>query len=103
MLLAWAKGKDNRVRRRRCGQKKAEHFVAQRWSGIRVIAMVLGPHAPDTQTSKLSIFSFYFNGLQRFTKLATSSYIALPQVSLHRPTALARAPLPLTPATAPAR
>jgi hypothetical protein len=28
---------------------------------MRLIAMVFGPHAPDTQTSKPSIFSFYFN------------------------------------------
>jgi hypothetical protein len=37
------------------------------------IAMVFGPSAPDTQTAIPFIFSFSFNDLQRFSKLATSS------------------------------
>jgi hypothetical protein len=70
-----AKGKGNKVIRRRCGQKNAEHFVEQWRPGMRLIAMVFGPSAPDTQTASLSIFSFHFNSLQGFSKLATSSQI----------------------------
>ena len=35
--------------------------------------MVLGPYAPDAQTARLSVFSHYFNGLERLPKLAVSS------------------------------
>ena len=73
MLLVWAKVEGKRVIRRQCARKKAAHFMAQRRPGMRLITMVFGPYAPNTQTSWPSIFSFYFNGLQRFPKLATSS------------------------------
>jgi hypothetical protein len=81
MLLAWAQGKGNKVIRRRCGQKNAAQFVAQHRPGMALIAMVFGPHAHDTQIARPSIFIFYFNGLQRFSKLATSLVRNLDRVS----------------------
>src|SRR5712692_8204625 len=78
MLLAWVKGKGNRVIRRRCDQKNAEHVVVQRRPGMRLITMVGSLHAPETPTARSSIFSCYFNGLQRFPKLATSSLFRVP-------------------------
>jgi hypothetical protein len=41
--------------------------------GMRLIAMFFGPHTPEAQTSRLTIFSHYFKRLERFPKLATSS------------------------------
>ena len=75
LLLVWAKVEGKRVIRRRCTRKNAAPFVAQRRPGMRLLAMVFGPHAPDTQTARPPIFSCYFNGLQRCPKLATSSII----------------------------
>jgi hypothetical protein len=45
--------------------------------GMRWIAIFFGPHAPEAQTSRLSLFSHYFKGLERFLKLATSSSQAI--------------------------
>src|SRR5438132_3907661 len=53
----------------------AAPFVAQRRPGMRLLAMVFGPHAPDTQTARSPIFACDFNGLQRCPKLVTSSII----------------------------
>jgi len=45
---------------------------------MRLITMVGSLHAPETPTARSSIFSCYFNGLQRFPKLATSSLFRVP-------------------------
>ena len=42
-------GKGDRGRRRRCGQKNAGQVVAPCRPGMRLSAMVCGPHAPDGQ------------------------------------------------------
>src|SRR5215471_8767285 len=42
---------------------------------MRVIAMFFGPCAPRALTSDLSVLSYNFKRLERFTKLATSSLI----------------------------
>src|SRR5713101_2906800 len=73
MRLARAMGAGHRVIRRRYGQKNARGVVAQCRPAMPLIARVFGPYAPARQTASLSIFSLFFNGLQRFTKLATSS------------------------------
>ena len=49
--------------RRRCGQKKAEHVMAQGRPGVRLIAMVFSLHTLDTQAASLPVFSFYFYDL----------------------------------------
>src|SRR5215471_18639613 len=43
---------------------------------MRVIAMFFGPCASRALTSDLSVLSYNFKRLERFTKLATSSSIA---------------------------
>src|SRR5712691_2688855 len=72
MLLAWAKVEGKRVIRRGCGQKNTWDFVTQCGPGMCLIAMMCGPHAPATQTSRPSVFSSYFKGFKRFPTLATS-------------------------------
>jgi hypothetical protein len=52
--------------------EKWAHFVVQYQLGMRLIAIVVARMLPDIQTSRPPIFSFYFNGWQRFPKLATS-------------------------------
>ena len=56
-------------------QKNAGPCGAQRRPGMRLSVMMFDPHVPDTPTAILSTFSFYFNDIERFTKLATSSYV----------------------------
>jgi hypothetical protein len=45
---------------------------------MRLSVMIFDPHVPDTLTAILSIFSFYFNDIERFAKLATNSMIKSP-------------------------
>ena len=45
---------------------------------MRVIAMFFGPCASDALTSHVSVLSYNFKMLERFTKLATSSCAAVP-------------------------
>jgi hypothetical protein len=68
-----AKVEDNSVIRGRYGQKNAWYFVAARGTGMHLIAMVVVPYVPDTQTSQPSVFFHYFKRLEIFPKLATSS------------------------------
>src|SRR5215831_15794321 len=55
LLLVWAKVEGKRVIRRRCTRKHAAPCMAQRRLGMRLLAMVFGPHAPDTQTARLPL------------------------------------------------
>src|SRR5712691_1133838 len=49
--------------------------VAVYGAGMCVIAAFFGPYAPYVLTSHVSVFSHYFKRFERFTKLATSSFI----------------------------
>ena len=64
--------------------EKGEDSVAAEGMGMRVIAMFFGPCASDALTSHVSFLSYNFKMLERFTKLATSSFIKKhkPRVSL---------------------
>jgi len=72
-LLALAKVYGNSVIRERCGQKNAWDFVAERGTGMRVIAAFFGLCVPYELIFLILVFSNYFKRLDRFTKLATSS------------------------------
>src|SRR5712692_9192488 len=71
--FALAKMEGNSVIRERCGQKNAWDSVAERGTGMRVIAGFFGPCAPYVLTAHVSVFSHDFKRFDRFTKLATSS------------------------------
>ena len=58
--LAGAKVYGHSSIRRRYSQKNAWCFVAAPGMGMRLIAMVFGPHTPKAQTARLPIFSHYF-------------------------------------------
>ena len=53
--------------------EKCRRFRGRAWVRMRVIAMFFGPCAPRALTSDLSVLSYNFKRLERFTKLATSS------------------------------
>jgi hypothetical protein len=74
-LLALAKVYGNNVIRERCSQKNAWDSVTEHEAGMRVIAAFFGPCAPYALTSHISVFSHYFKRLDRFIKLATSSWL----------------------------
>src|SRR5215831_4304281 len=61
----------------------AAPVVAYRRPGLRWLARVCGPHAPETQTARPPMFACDFNGLQRCPTLATSSLIGEPHCA-HR-------------------
>ena len=71
-LLALALVEGHSVIRRRYGQKNAWYFVAEHGTVMRLVPMFFGPHAPDAQTARPSVFSHCFKRLERFQKLATS-------------------------------
>src|SRR5207249_7415793 len=59
-LRAWAKVYGTSVIQRRCGQKNVWYVVVEHGMGMRLITMFFGPHAPEAQTARLSLFSHDF-------------------------------------------
>jgi hypothetical protein len=53
--------------------EKCRRLRGRAWMRMRVIVMFFGPCAPRALTSDLSVLSYNFKRLERFTKLATSS------------------------------
>ncbi len=54
--------------------EKCVRLRGSAWARMRVIAVFFCPHAPDLLTWRMSVLSHAFKRLERFTKLATSSY-----------------------------
>ena len=56
-LLACAKVEGNSGIRGRYNQNNGWYFIADYGAGMRLGAMLFGPHAPEAQTARLSVFS----------------------------------------------
>jgi len=54
--------------------EKCVRLRGSAWASMRVIAVFFCPHAPDLLTWRMSVLSHDFKRLERFTKLATSSF-----------------------------
>ena len=80
MLLTSAQIEGHSIRREQGAEKKAWDAEPAYGTDMRVIAMFSGLCAADALTSRGSVFSHDFMGLERLPKLATS-YINSPAVT----------------------
>ena len=82
-LLALANVEGHRDLPERCGQNNGWDSVAERGTGMRVIAAFFDPCAPAALTAHIAVFSHDFTRFDRLAAFATRACFSLLQTPLY--------------------